>query len=86
MSRLVTYAPDIVGVDRIFMVVLALPADAPEMEVTHPDSIVLFDRTPLPAKQDQRRYYFRSVKPAESAEIRFSGGEYDIRVDRKSVV
>jgi len=80
VSRLVTYAPDIVGVDRIFMVVLALPADAPEMEVTHPDSIVLFDRTPLPAKQDQRRYYFRSVKPAESAEIRFSGGEYDIRV------
>ena len=68
----VIYAPDIVGVDRLFMVALKVPADAPEVKVTLPDGVVLLDQTRLPAKSDDRRFYFRSVKPAPRAEIRFS--------------
>ena len=66
------YAPDIVGVDRMFMVALNVPAAAPEIAVTFPDNVTMFDRTPLPAKTDQRRYYFRALKPAEQVEIRFA--------------
>jgi hypothetical protein len=68
----VIYAPDVVGVDRLFMVVLKAPVDAPAIEVSAPDSVVLLDRTRLPAKTDQRRFYFRAVKPAEKAEVRFA--------------
>ena len=66
----VAYAPDIVGVDRMFMIVLGVAAETPQIAVTLPDSVAMFDRTPLPTKTDQRRYYFRSLKPAEKAEIK----------------
>ncbi len=68
----VVYAPDIVGVDRMFMIVLQAPPDAPEIDVALPESVTMFDRTPLPTDQDQRRYYFRSLAPAERAEIVFA--------------
>lgn len=68
----VVYAPDVVGVERLFMVVLNVPTDAPDVQVTLPDSIVLLDRTPVPAKTSERRFYFRAVKPTEKAEIRFA--------------
>ncbi|MBM4044484.1 MAG: hypothetical protein FJ279_05165 [Planctomycetes bacterium] len=67
----VVYAPDIVGVDRLFMVALKVPTNAPEVKVAAPDSVALLDKTRLPAKGDVRKFYFRSVKPAEKAEIRF---------------
>jgi len=70
-DRLV-YAPDVVGVDRLFMIVLKVPTEAPEVAVACPDSVVLLDKTPVPAKTDQRRFYFRAAKPAEKAEIRLA--------------
>ncbi len=65
------HAPDILGVDRLFMIVLSAPIDAPKIDVavSPPDSVILLDRTPLPAKSEQRRYYFRTMKPMEQARI-----------------
>ena len=68
----VLYAPDIVGAGRMFMVALKVPMEASEVEVTAPQSVTLFDRTPLPAKSETRKYYFRSVKPVAKTEIRFA--------------
>ena len=81
-SERLVYAPDIVGVDRLFMIVLAAPVDAPKIEVTvsPPDSVTLFDRTPLPVASEERRYYFRALKPAERAEITFAHPEGDLVV------
>ena len=72
MSEHVVHAPDIVGVERLFMVVLAVPSRAPEIAVSVPEQVALLDRTPLPAQADQRRYYFRSLQPAERAELTFA--------------
>ncbi|NUQ65192.1 MAG: hypothetical protein HUU20_22225 [Pirellulales bacterium] len=68
----VAYAPDIVGVERMFLVALRAPVDAPEIKVTVPDSVALFDFTRLPAKSEIRKFYFRSLRPAKRAEIRFA--------------
>ena len=68
----IAYAPDIVGVDRIFLVALKLPAETPEVKVSVPDSVLIFDRTPLPAKAELRKYYFRSLEAAQAADIRFA--------------
>ena len=62
----IVYAPDIVGVDRLCMVVLNVPQAAPEIAVTVPECLTLLDRTPLPARGEQRRYYFRAVERAEA--------------------
>ena len=69
-SRLL-YAPDILGVERLFMIVLSVPTDAPEIKVTvsPSDAATLIDRTPLPAKSDQRRYYFRTLKAAKDVKV-----------------
>lgn len=74
------YAPDIVGVGRLFMVALQVPMDAPEVTVSAPECVKLLDRTPLPAKSDQRRFYFRSLAPAADAEIRFSWLDQEVSV------
>ena len=91
----IVYAPDIVGVDRLCMVVLNVPQAAPEIAVTVPECLTLLDRTPLPTKADQRRYYFRAIERAEATELRFAhpGGEIvipltvwsfdDLRVQRE---
>lgn len=77
MDDRLVYAPDIVGVDRLFMIALKLPLAAPDVAVTAPESVWLFDRTPVPAASEVRRFYFRAVQAAEKAEIRFGvpGGE-----------
>ena len=67
----VVYAPDILGVERLFMVALKIPTDVPEVQASIPDSVTLLDRTPLPAESEIRKFYFRTVKPAKKAEIRF---------------
>lgn len=79
----VLYAPDIVGVQRLFMVALKMPVDAPDIQVTVPDSVTLLDRTPVPAKSETRRFYFRSLKPSPKAEIRFAhpAGEIVVPVE-----
>ncbi len=79
----IAYKPDIVGVDRLFMVALKVSADAPEIKVAYPDSVTMFDRTPLPAKSELRKYYFRSLKPAKQADIVFAhpDGEIVISVE-----
>ncbi len=76
----VVYAPDIVGYDRIFMIVLQVPPDAPELAVRVPDEVAMFDRTPLPTQRDQRRYYFRAITPTERAEIVFAHPAGEITV------
>lgn len=76
----VAYQPDIVGVDRLFMVVLKAPAAAPAIAVTLPDSVVLLDQTRLPTTADQRRYYFRSVKPSPKADLVFAHPEGPVTV------
>ena len=68
----IAYKPDIVGVGRMFMVALRVPTNAPEIKVTVPDSVEMFDRTPLPTKTELRKYYFRSLKPAKQADIVFA--------------
>ncbi len=77
MDERVVYAPDIVGVGRMFMIVLQVPPDAAEVAVTVPEQAEMFDRTPVPTGGDQRRYYFRALQAAERVEIRFAhpGGE-----------
>lgn len=65
----ILYAPDIVGVERMFMIALKVPVEAPDVEVTMPDCIVMFDRTPVSGGQrgvsfkrlHQRRYDQRRV-------------------------
>jgi hypothetical protein len=70
---MIAYAPDVVGVDRLFMVALKVPLEAPEITVTVPACVALLDRSRLPARSELRRFYFRSTAPATRAEIRFSG-------------
>ena len=70
---MVVYKPDVLGVGRLFMVVLKVPATTPKVTVTVPACAVLLDRTPLPTKKNQRRYYFRTRAAAEKAEILFGG-------------
>src|SRR5205085_8743326 len=53
------YAPDVVGVDRLFLIALEVPPDAPEVTVSAPESVKLFDRTPIAAKTAVHRFYFR---------------------------
>ena len=50
----IAYAPDILGVDRIFLVALNVPQGAGELAIDIPDCVEIFDRTPLPAKGEQR--------------------------------
>lgn len=68
----VVYAPDIVGVERLFMVVLKAPVEAPAIAVTLPDSVALLDQTRLPATSELRKYYFRALKPAKQADLVFA--------------
>lgn len=70
---MIVYRPDVVGVDRLFMVALRVPREAPDLEVTVPACVTLLDRTRLPARDDLRRFYFRAMAPATQAEIRFAG-------------
>jgi len=68
----VLYAPDVVGVGRMFMVALKVPSDAPDVAVAMPEAVTMFDRTRLPAASEIRKFYFRSLKAAPKAEIRFA--------------
>jgi hypothetical protein len=79
----VAYAPDVVGVDRMIMVALKVPTDAPDVRVTLPDGVVMFDHMKPPFKTDIRKFYFRAAKPAKKAEIRFAlpGGEVVVPVE-----
>ena len=80
-NRLV-YAPDILGTNRLFMIVLSVPVETPEIDVTvtPPDAATLLDRTPLPAKSDQRRYYFRTLEPSKEAKITLAHPDGDVPV------
>lgn len=68
----VAYQPDIVGAGRIFLVVLDVPVEAPEIAVQVPEMVELFGRTPLPAKTRLRKFYFRALQPAKEATITFA--------------
>ena len=61
------YASDILGVDRLFMIVLSVPTggDAGDQGAFPRLEAATIDRTPLPAKSEQRRYYFRTLKAGE---------------------
>lgn len=68
----VAYQPDILGVDRLFLVALRVPTDAPQIAITVPDAVELLDRTPLPTTSDIRKYYFRTLEAAKQADIIFA--------------
>ncbi len=76
----IAYKPDIVGVQRMFMIALNVSADAPQIKVTVPECVEMFDRTPLPAKKQLRKYYFRSLKPADQADIIFAHPDGEVTV------
>ena len=82
-KEMVAYQPDIVAAGRMFLVALKVPKDAPEIKVTYPDCVTIFDRTPLPAKSELRKYYFRALKPARKADIKFAcpGGEITVSIE-----
>ena len=79
----VAYKPDIVGVGRLILVALKVPAGAAEIKVTVPEEVEMLDRTPLPTQKEQRRYYFRSLKPAKQADIVFAhpAGEITVSIE-----
>lgn len=79
----IAYAPDVVGVDRIFMIGLKVPVGTPDVAVAAPEGVAMFDQTRGPAQTEIRRFYFRASKPAAKAEIRFSlpGGEAVVPVE-----
>lgn len=79
-NTMIVYQPDIVAAGRLFMVALKVPPAAPEVTVAVPDCAELFDRTPLPARTDLRKYYFRALKPAKKATLEF------VLPDRRALV
>jgi hypothetical protein len=74
----IAYAPDIVGVERLFMIAIKTPTESPEIKAITPDSVLMLDCTPATAKMEIRRFYFRALKPAKSAEIAFDLPEAQI--------
>ena len=79
----VAYQPDIVGVGRLFLVALKVPAATPEIKLVVPESVVLLDRTPLPTDKELRKYYFRSLKATAQADIVFAlaGGDATVSIE-----
>jgi len=69
----IAYKPDIIGVDRLFMVALKVPAQTGTVTVSVPECVELLDRTPLPTASDMRKYYFKSTASAQQASITFAG-------------
>ena len=65
----VAYKPDILGVGRLFLVALKVPANAGQIKIALPEAVTLLDRTPLPTTKELRKYYFRTLKPAKQADI-----------------
>ena len=76
----VAYQPDVVGVDRLFMVMLRVATTAPEVAVRCPDSVDLLDKTPLPADSAVRSFYFRAVRADPRAEIAFAHPQGEVVV------
>lgn len=68
-ESVILYQPDIVGVDRLFMVALTAPLDAPEIRVTHTEDVLLLDQTPVPARSKIRKYYFKALRPTPRTDI-----------------
>lgn len=68
----VLYAPDVVGVDRMFMVALNVAPEEADVAVSLPAGVVMFDRTRPPFRGPTRKFYFRASRPAAKAEIRFA--------------
>lgn len=80
MDPRIAYAPDVVGVGRLFMVAIKVPPDASALKVTVPEQVKLLDQTPLPTKADVRRYYFRSLQPGTGVTISFAHPEGPVAV------
>jgi len=80
MDPRIAYAPDVVGVERLFMIAIKVPPEAPPLEISVPPEVKLLDQTPLPTKAEVRRYYFRSVKPGENVQIVFAHPEGPVTV------
>ena len=68
----VAYAPDILGVGRLFLIALNVDPGAPRIDITIPDAVELLDQTSLPTDKPLRKYYFRTLKPAEKIDIVFA--------------
>ncbi|MEN6547690.1 MAG: hypothetical protein ABFE07_16780, partial [Armatimonadia bacterium] len=80
MDPRVAYAPDVVGVGRLFMIAIKAPAEAPQIKPTVPPEVQLLDQTPAGSKVDVRRYYFRSLKPGKGVTVQFDHPEGPLSV------
>ena len=81
-QKMIVYAPDVLGVDRLFMIAVRAPAGE-KVEVTMPANVAPVDRTDDDAKTDVRKFYFRTVKPGKNVEIKFAlpGGQVVVPVE-----
>jgi hypothetical protein len=76
----IAYAPDVVGVDRLFMVALKIAPDAAVVDVTVPEHVTLLDRTPPGRGDGLRKYYFRTVSRSPGTEVKFALPDGDVVV------
>ncbi|MCE5239138.1 hypothetical protein LLH23_11700 [bacterium] len=72
MDPRIAYAPDIVGIDRLFMIAIKAPPGATPIAVQVPTQVKLLDQTRMPTTADMRRYYFRSQQPGKDIKIVFA--------------
>jgi hypothetical protein len=70
---MIAYKPDVLGVDRLFVIALNVPPATPEITVEVPPQVALLDRTPLPADGAVRCYYFRTVQAGSNVTVAFAG-------------
>ena len=77
------YAPDVVGIGRLFVIAIKTPVEAPVTRLIIPTHVKLLDQTPLPTKSDVRRYYFRSISPGNGVTISLNhpSGKLDVGID-----
>lgn len=80
MDPRIAYAPDVLGVDRLFMVAIKAPPEAPKIEVQVPPQVMLLGQTLLPTKSDTRRYYFRTQQPGKDVKMVFAHPEGPLTV------
>lgn len=76
----VAYAPDVVAVDRLFMVAVKTEGGCNDIRPVSDDGITLIDYTRKPDMNDIYRFYFRASTASEKAEIRITGCGNEVNV------
>lgn len=69
----IAYAPERVGLDRVFRIILRVPDGQGPLTVSFPTSVALVDRTPEGRTDVEQTFYFRAHPPMRGALFRFEG-------------